>query len=102
MEGKVVDFNEYKREKGIALPRSPYYTLNATDKQIRLALRRAVMELNRPHGGSPLYAAVVGYEDVKTGRVKLLKNLRLYSNPEAFENMAGIKGHRCVGLTRKA
>ena len=100
MESKVIDFNEYKREKGIALPRSPYYTLNATDKQIRLALRRAVMELNRPE--SSLYAAVVGYEDVKTGRVKLLKNLRLYSNSEAFENMAGIKGHRCVGLTRKA
>ena len=102
MEGKVIDFNEYKRRKGIALPRSPYYTLNATKEEVQYALQRAAEELEQPHGGQMLYAALVGYEDKKTGRVKLLKQMQLYSNREVFERSAGIRGYRCIGLARNA
>lgn len=102
MDSKVIDLNQYKREKGIALPRSPYYTLNATSEQLQHAYQRAADALNGEYGGGPYFAALVGYENNRTGRVKLLKEMRLYPSPEAFEAMAGIKGHKCVGLARKS
>ena len=46
MQSNVIDFKAYKRAKGIALPRSPYYTLAATDEQIREAYHQAAQALN--------------------------------------------------------
>ena len=101
--GDVVFLNEYKKQHGIPLPRSPYYTLKATDNQLQEACRLASELMKEPfdYRGLPPYAVLVGYEDIKTGNIKLLKRMSAYSTKKAFESMAGIKVHYCVALVRK-
>jgi hypothetical protein len=100
-QGVIINLNEYKKKKGIALPRSPYYTLDATKNQVHDALATAARSLDQ--GDYRRYAAaVVGYENIRTGKIKLLKGIIYFATKEAFESMAGIKGHRCIGLIRKA
>lgn len=95
----IVNLNDYKRKKGIALPRSPYSTLDATKKQIHEAYLRAAASMNEY---TDMYAAVIGYEIIKTGKVKLLKGLQLYPSQEVLQSMAGIYGHKCLVLVRKS
>ena len=38
--GNIISMKDYKRQHGIALPRSPYYTLDATPEQIHSRIRR--------------------------------------------------------------
>lgn len=101
--GDIISMKDYKRQHGIALPRSPYYTLDATPEQIQAALELAADELSKPfdYRGIPPYAAIVGYENMKTGKIKLLKEVVVYSSKRALETMAGIKGHYCVGLQQR-
>ena len=66
MQSNVIDFKAYKRAKGIALPRSPYYTLAATDAQIREAYQQAAQALN---SDSRIQVVHVGYKNMKTGHV---------------------------------
>ena len=96
--GDVINLNDWKKEHGIPLPRSPYYALKATSAQIQDALIDAHRRLENH---SDCYAAVVGYENAKTGDVKLLKEMRLYSDQDTFERTAGLRGHYCLGLVRE-
>ena len=100
-QGVIINLNDYKRKKGIALPHSPYFTLDATDEQVRHALENAAHSLNRDDYRQ-YAAALVGYENIRTGKIKLLKGIIYFGTKDAFESMAGIKGHRCIGLMRKA
>ena len=100
-QGVIINLSDYKRKKGIALPRSPYFTLDATEEQVRDALSTAARTLNRDDYNR-YAAALVGYENIRTGKIKLLKGIVYFGTKEAFESMAGIKGHRCIGLIRKA
>lgn len=100
MNGNVVKLNDYKRERGIALPRSPYYTLNATKAQVNEALERGIERIQSPIGSCLPYAVVVGYENARTGRIKLLKEALCYSSKEAFESISGISGYRSIALIR--
>lgn len=95
--GEVISLNDWKRQHSIALPRSPYSTLRATDYEISSALQSAA-EIMEDQG---CYAAIVGYESKKTGEVKLLKNPPFFSDQQTFERMAeGIRGYYAVGLKR--
>lgn len=98
--GDVIYLNDYKKKHDIPLTNSPYYALNAAEDQVYEAYMRAV-ELMENERLAP-YAVLVGYQNVKTGKVKLLKEPRMYSSRAAFEDMAGIKDHYVVALTRKA
>ena len=100
-QGVIINLNDYKRKKGIALPHSPYFTLDATDEQVRHALENAAHSLNRDDYRQ-YAAALVGYENIRTGKIKLLKGIIYFGTKDAFESMAGITGHRCIGLMRKA
>ena len=62
MQSNVTDFKAYKRAKGIALPRSPYYTLAATDTQIREAYQQAAQALK---SDSRIQVVHVGYKNIK-------------------------------------
>ena len=101
---EIINLNDYKREHGIALPRSPYYTLKATKRDLDMALKSAAKVMQSPfdHKGTLPYAVVVGYENKKTGDIKLLKDFHLFSNKETYESMSGMRGHYCLGLIRKA
>ena len=96
----IISINDYKRKHGIALPRSPYYTLDATHEQLLAALEMAKECMRKPmdYQGLP-YAAIVGYENIKTGKIKLLKQIQIASCKEAI---SGIRGYRCIGLQQKA
>ncbi len=71
---EIIVLNDYRREHGIALPRSPYYTLKATKRDLDMALERAAKMMNEPLDKQGLlpYAVIVGYENKKTGDIKLL------------------------------
>lgn len=94
----IVSLNDYKRKKGIALSRSPYSTLDATEVDVHEAYLRAAELMNED---TNMYAAVIGYENIKNGKIKLLKGLRLYSSRGILESTAGINGHKCLVLVRK-
>lgn len=98
--GDVIYLNYYKKKHDIPLTNSPYYVLNATEDQVYAAYMRAV-ELMENERLAP-YAVLVGYQNVKTGKIKLLKEPRMFSSRSAFEDMAGIKGHYVVAIARKA
>lgn len=103
--GDIINLKDYKLKHGIALPRSPYYTLDATPEQIKAALEYAAEEMEKPcdYRGVPPYAVVVGYKNVKTGKTKLLKGAHIYPSKESLETMGGIgKGYCCVGLQQKS
>ena len=93
----VVSLAKYKKEKGIAQPRSPYYTLNATEAQIIKAEERAEKLLFQPMNvnGTLPYAVLIGYED-KKGRTKLLKSICAYPSKGYLLADAGRKGLRTV------
>lgn len=101
--GIIIDMKKYKREHDIALPRSPYYELNATDEQIEEALNTAAEYMNKPfdYRGMPPYAVIIGYENIKTGKTKLLKEIQIFPSKKSLETMAGIRGHYCIGLQQK-
>lgn len=90
--GEIIRMKEYKRKHGIALPRSPYYTLDATEEQVQAALEIAAKEMEKPfdYRGLPPYAVVVGYKHRKTGKIKLLKAVHTFSTKGALEAMGGI------------
>ena len=98
MQSNVTDFKAYKRAKGIALPRSPYYTLAATGTQIREAYQQAAQALK---SDSRIQVVHVGYKSIKTGHVKLFKGQYEYSSMDLFERWAGIRGHYVLALARK-
>lgn len=103
--GDIINMKDYKQKHGIALPRSPYYTLDATPEQLNAALELAAEEMEKPtdYRGLPPYAVVVGYKNVKTGKIKLLKGVHIYPSRESLETMGGIgKGYACVGLQQKS
>lgn len=105
MECKIINIKDYKRKHDIPLPRSPYYTLNATEYELQLALERAAELMREPHDyrGEPHYAVLVGYENKKSGKVKLLKQQICFPTEEVFESACpGIKGYYCLALKRKA
>jgi len=93
----IVSLAEYRKKNGIALPRSPYYTLNATEAQIEGAVNRAAKYLYKPMNGfgTMPYAVVIGYED-KKGRTKLLKSISIYPTKNVMEENVGRKGLRSV------
>ena len=98
MQPKVIDFKAYKRAKGIALPRSPYSTLAATEEEIHEAFKRAAdILLTQPN----IAVVHVGYENIKTGRVKLFKAEHEYSSKSLFKRWAGIHEHYVLALVRK-
>ena len=97
--GDIISLTAYKKRKGIAAPRSPYYTLNATSAEVSAALNRAAQFMSQPmdcRGKTP-YAVLVGYED-RDGRVKLLKDICCYPSREMFEMDAGRKSLRTLAL----
>ena len=77
---KITDLKEYKQKHDIPLPRSPYYTLNATDEELQEAVGRAERMMGFPfdYRGLPPYAVLLGYENIKTGKIKLLKSQIAY------------------------
>ena len=103
--GNIISMKDYKRQHGIALPRSPYYTLDATPEQIQAALELAAEEMEKPcdYRGLPPYAVVVGYKNMKTGKIKLLKGVKKKKKKKALESLGGIgKGYSLVGLQQKS
>ena len=101
---KIINLNEYKKAHGIAPPRSPYYTLKATKEEIKQAVERASEQMKIPfdYRGLPPYAVMIGYKNKKTGDVKLLKELHVFSDREMFRKSAGIKNHYVLALIQKA
>ena len=100
---EIIIMNDYRREHGLALPKSPYYTLRATKRDLDIALEKVARIMKEPldKKGMPPYAVIVGYENKKTGDIKLLKEYRLFSNKEAYEKMSGIRGHYSLGLMQE-
>ena len=98
---EIIDLKKYKKQHDIPLPRSPYYTLNATKEEIDEALQRAKEWLSDTRY-SPMYAVLVGYKNIKTGKTKLLKEQHGFSTKDTFETAAGIKDHYMIGIVRKA
>ena len=101
---EIIKMNDYKKEHGIALPRSPYSTLKASEEDLDTALKHArkIMEKPFDYRGQTPYAVVVGYENKKTGDIKLLKEYQVFSSKDAFEGMAGIRGHYSLGLVAES
>lgn len=95
--GDVISLNDWKKEHGIPLPNSPYFTLKATDEQVEDALQSATRSM---YSKEAPYAVIVGYKSRKTGDVKLLKELRLYPDRETLEAEGTVPGHYCVGFVR--
>ena len=100
--GDMISLVAYKKGKGIAAPKSPYYTLNATKAEVSTALNRAaqLMAKSMDYRGKTPYAVLVGYED-RDGRVKLLKDICCYPNRETFEMDAGRKSLLTLALVAK-
>ena len=100
----VIYLNDYKKKHDIPLTHSPYYALNANREELRLAFERAFIMIQEPIDtkGTLPYAVLVGYENKNTGKVKLLKELRVYSSKDAFESMAGLKDSYCLALVNDA
>ena len=100
--GDVISLAAYKKRKGIAAPKSPYYTLNATEAEVSVAVNRAAQVMVKPmdYRGKTPYAVLVGYED-QDGRVKLLKDICCYPNRETFEMDAGRKSMWTLALVAK-
>ena len=98
----IISLASYKKKKGIAPLRSPYYTLNATRAQVVEAVRRASDMLDEPLAstGKLPQAVLIGYTD-KSERTKLLKNFSVYPNEELLEANAGRKSMRSVYVTKK-
>ncbi len=101
---EIIKMNDYKKKHGIALPRSPYSTLKASKKDLDEALEHArnIMEKPFDYRGQTPYAVVVGYENKKTGDIKLLKDYRVFSSKNVFEQSAGIRGHYSLGLVAES
>ena len=53
---EIIVLNDYRREHGIALPRSPYYTLKATKRDLDIALERAAKMMNEPLDKEKIHA----------------------------------------------
>jgi len=105
MKSKIISMKDYKRQHDIPLPRSPYYTLNATEYEIRFALERAAELMQEPcdYRGKPCFAVLVGYENKKNGKVKLLKQQICFPTESAYESACpGINGYYCLALKRRA
>ena len=102
-DGKIISLKDYKREHDIPLPRSPYYRLNATEDELDQAYRIAAQGMKQPfdYRGIPPYAALVGYKNIKTGKIKLLKEISYYSSKSVFESTVGIKDHYVLALVQK-
>ena len=100
--GDMISLVAYKKRKGIALPKSPYYTLNATKAEVSAALNRAAQFISKPmdYQGKTPYAVLVGYED-RDGRIKLLKEICCYPSREMFEMVAGRKSMLTLALVAK-
>ena len=103
-DNKIIRLKDYKREHDIPLPRSPYYNLNATQEELDQAYRVAAQGMKKPfdYRGIPPYAALVGYKNIKTGKIKLLKEISYYSSKSVFESTAGIKDHYVLALVQRA
>ena len=103
-DSKIISLKDYKRKHDIPLPRSPYYNLNASQDEIYEAFLIAAQGMKRPfdYRGIPPYAALVGYKNKKTGKIKLLKEITYYSCKSVFESNAGIKDHYVLALVQKA
>ncbi|MCR5090067.1 MAG: hypothetical protein K6C08_11225 [Oscillospiraceae bacterium] len=100
--GDVINLNDWKREHGIPLANSLYYTLKATEAQLKSAMDAAQIAMLRPMSdGQWPYAVVVGYRSMKTGDVKLLKEPRLYPSLETLEDTGVLPGHSCIGVVRE-
>lgn len=105
MENKIINMKDYKRQHDIPLPKSPYYTLNAKDYEIQIALERAAEFMQEAHdySGKPQYAVLIGYENKKNGKVKLLKQQICFPSEKAFETACpGINGYYCLALKQRA
>lgn len=96
--GDVISLNDWKKDHGIPLPNSPYYTLKATDEQIEAALQSAARSMR---GRQDPYAVIIGYKSKKTGDVKLLKEMRLYPDQETLEAEGSVRGHYSLGFIRE-
>ena len=44
---------------------------------------------------------LVGYQDMKTGKIKLLREMCTYSDKELFLRTAGRCGYKCLALAQK-
>ena len=93
----IVSLVDYKAEKGIVPPNSPYYTTNATQEQIQAAAQRAQEWFKKPFDfrGKPPYAVVLGYED-KKGRVRLLKSQPVFPTKYSLETKGGLATMKIV------
>lgn len=100
--GDIISLAAYKKRKGIASPKSPYYTLNATRAEVSAALKRAAQYMLTPmdYSGKKPYAVLIGYED-KDGRIKLLKENCCYPSREMLEMDAGRKSMSALTLVAK-
>ena len=100
--GDIISLAAYKKKKGIASPKSPYYTLNATKAEVSEALNRAAQYMMKPmdYSGKKPYAVLIGYED-KDGRIKLLKENCCYPSRELLEMDAGRKSMLPLALIAK-
>ena len=97
---KTIDLNDYKKQREIPPPRSPYYALDATDEEIYEAVERAkrLMSETFDYRKQPPYAVLFGYKNIKTGKAKLLKSMEVYPSEQVFNQMAGIGGHNILAV----
>ena len=99
---QIVSLKQYKRAHDIPLVRSPYYTLNATKQEVYDAYQRAIAYLSLPVGKySTPQIVLFGYEHQKTRKIKLLKNVVIYSDEETFRLDAGKRGYDCLMVKSK-
>ena len=97
--GDIISLAAYRKAKGIPTPRSPYYTLKATDADLQEALHRAAYLMSQPmnSSGKTPFAVLVGYQDEK-GNIKLLKETCSFPNKEIFESEALRRHLRPIAL----
>ena len=77
-----------------------YYTSNATDGELHQAIERAEEIRQTPIDciGHLPYAVLYGYEEIKTGKIKLLKEPITYKTRKGFEHQSEIKGHYAMAV----
>ena len=78
-----------------------YVNTDATKEEVKAAIRAAKVIMMRPlpltHAHPRI--ALVGYQEKKTGRYKLLREFRIFQTGELFASMTTLEGHdRLIAL----
>lgn len=86
---------------GHQLTELEYSNSDATEEQVRAAIRAAKVIMMRPLPLTHAYPRItlVGYREKLTGRYKLLREFRVFQTSELFASTTALEGHdRLIAL----